>query len=90
MVFRLTEEEYDSLKSACNLSGGRTLSDYTRSELLSVVHGNSPDGIIERRFFEINQKLSDLQCLLKHVLDLVFLDSADGRAPAASDTNHEG
>lgn len=67
VVFRLTQDEYNSLKSACIAAGGRNLSDYTRSELLTLVQSGSLGAIVQRRFFEIDRKLTDLHDLIKHV-----------------------
>lgn len=89
VVFRLTEEEYDSLKSACASSGERSLSDYTRAELLSGFHGNLPDAAAERQYFEISQKLSDLQCLIKNVLDLVVSEPSRRKNRNGLDGNHD-
>ena len=85
VVFRLTEEEYECLKSACSLSGGRTLSDYTRSELLSIVHSNSPEGVIGRQVSEINEKLTDLHTLLNKLVKLLPARSLNGESNFESD-----
>src|SRR5690242_15856387 len=85
VVFRLTEEEYECLKSACSLSGGRTLSDYTRSELLSIVHSNSPEGVIGRQVCEINEKLNGLHTLLNKLVKLLPARSLDGESDCESD-----
>jgi uncharacterized protein (DUF1778 family) len=46
VVFRLSQDEYDRLRAACNAAGGRTLSDFTRSELLTLVEtGDGGSGI---------------------------------------------
>jgi hypothetical protein len=44
VVFRLSEEEYLSLKRACDSSGARSISDFTRSELLGVLPTYIADG----------------------------------------------
>jgi hypothetical protein len=67
VVFRLSEQEYTSLRSACVAAGGRTLSDFTRSELLTLVQTDSGGSGIERKFVEIDRKLSDLHTLIEHV-----------------------
>ncbi len=38
LVFRLTEEEHEVLRQACLSRGGRSLSDFARSELLGSLH----------------------------------------------------
>jgi len=48
------------LRSACVAAGGRSLSDFTRSELLTVVQTDGRGSASERKFVEIDRKLSDL------------------------------
>jgi len=67
VVFRLTQEEYNSLRSACEAAGSRNLSDYTRTELLTLVQTDGRGSTIERRFGEIDRKLTDLHKMVKHV-----------------------
>ena len=38
VVFRLTDQELDSLKRVCAAKGGRNLSEFARTELLSSAH----------------------------------------------------
>jgi hypothetical protein len=79
VVFRLSEEEYNSLRSACDAAGGRTLSDFTRSELLTLVQSAAAGSGIERKFVEIDRKLNVLQTLIKHVSD--HISALDGDRP---------
>jgi hypothetical protein len=74
VVFRLTEEEYRSLKAACSAAGRRNLSDYTRSELLLALRADGADMAIQRRFQEIDHKLRDLSHLLKEVFDFLQVE----------------
>ena len=37
VIFRLTDNEYEQLKSACEKRGARTVSDYARTELLRSI-----------------------------------------------------
>jgi hypothetical protein len=67
VIFRVTPEEYSSLMSACVAAGSRSLSDYTRSELLAMRQADSLGSVVEQRFVEIDRKLSDLQALVKYV-----------------------
>jgi hypothetical protein len=66
VVFRLSDEEYNSLRSACVAAGGRSLSDFTRSELLTVVQTDSRSSAIERKFVEIDRKLDEVYSFIKH------------------------
>lgn len=65
-MFRLSEQEYRCLKSACDAAGGHTLSEYTRSELLIGVHASSET--LLQRFLEIDRKLTELCQLTTHLL----------------------
>ena len=71
VVFRLSQEEYNSLRSACVAAGGRNLSDFTRSELLTVVQTDGRGSALERKVVEIDRKLSDLQSLIQHVSERI-------------------
>jgi transcriptional antiterminator Rof (Rho-off) len=68
VIFRLTQDEYDNLETACLRRGARTLSDYARSELLQAV---------ERDQSEVMQELSDLRSRLERMEGL--LSSVFGR-----------
>lgn len=71
VIFRVTEQEYDLLKSACAAAGGRNLSDYTRSELLSGSNNGSVDSVIWRRFLEIDQKLAEVYRLASEIFERI-------------------
>ena len=71
VVFRLSQDEYDRLRAACNAAGGRTLSDFTRSELLTLVQTDNGGSTIERKFVEIDRKLSDLHALIKNMSERI-------------------
>lgn len=67
VLFRLTQEEYNSLQSACVAAGGRNLSDYTRTELLTAMQGDSRESPLARRFGHVEQQLSELHNMVKQV-----------------------
>jgi hypothetical protein len=71
VVFRLSQEEYNSLRSACVAAGGRNLSDFTRSELLTVVQTDGRGSVIEQKFVEIDRKLGDLYNLIQRVSERI-------------------
>jgi hypothetical protein len=71
VVFRVTEQEYNNLKSACDAAGGRSISDYTRSELLSGGRNGSADVFLLQRFLEIDRKLTEVYQLTKQMLECV-------------------
>ena len=77
VVFRLSQDEYDRLRAACDAAGGRTLSDFTRSELLTLVQTDNGGSTIERKFVEIDRKLSALQTMIKQVSERITAPNGD-------------
>lgn len=77
VIFRLTQDEYDNLETACRRRGARTLSDYARSELLQAV---------ERDESEVMRELSDMRTRLERMEGLLssfFVRKRNGkRGPA--------
>jgi hypothetical protein len=69
VIFRVTQTEYERLKNACAEAGGRTLSDYTRSELLKSIETDSQGLTLPERFESIDQKLEDLRLTITRVAD---------------------
>ena len=59
--FRLTEEEYASLKNACVDRGAGKISDFARSALLSSV-GADNQAVLD-------QRLSDLESTMRRISD---------------------
>jgi len=59
LIFRLTQDEYDSLQAAS--SGARSLSDYARGKLLGSIE-LSP---IDRQLFELKTKVERIAELLE-------------------------
>lgn len=68
VIFRLTQEEYAVLQLACSQAGARNLSDYTRSELLSIVHSDP----IEQHLRDIEDRLTELQSRVTQLSDRLF------------------
>lgn len=71
VVFRLTQEEYDSLKSACVAAGSRNISDFTRTELLAAVQGDGQGGALGRKVVEIDRKLDNLHTMIERVSERI-------------------
>jgi hypothetical protein len=46
VIFRLTQEEYDSLLSECSVEGARSFSDFARARLLKSLASASLDAQI--------------------------------------------
>ena len=68
VVFRVTEEEYRHLRHTCVERGGRSLSDFTRTELLALLKssGNSDEGMSL-----VARKLAHLQYSVQHMIRLM-------------------
>lgn len=78
-MFRLTEEEYTCLKSECDAAGGRNLSDYTRSELLSSLH-RGPAVFSVRLFLDMQRELIEIRKLTIQILESVRGGSKPGNS----------
>jgi hypothetical protein len=81
VVFRLTQEEYRRLQAACSAQGGRNVSDFTRSELLSRIETEGASGGTERRINALEQQLLTVQCTVQRLLALIER-AADPDVPA--------
>ena len=81
VVFRLTQEEHQSLQSACIAAGSRSLSDYTRTQLLTLVNADARESMVERRFGDIDRKLSALHQIIQRLSERI--ESPEGRGYAA-------
>jgi hypothetical protein len=62
VIFRLTEDEYDQLKTALVTHGARNVSDFARTELLKSVAG-------ERQ--EMTQKLAQIESSVNRLEQLM-------------------
>ncbi|MBM3812287.1 MAG: hypothetical protein FJW20_11720 [Acidimicrobiia bacterium] len=71
LLFRLTQEEYDRLLTACQKRGGRSLSDFARTQLLQRID----DG----PFYKFNQQIFRLESAVKEVTGLLEEMSAKKR-----------
>jgi hypothetical protein len=66
LLFRLTQDEYDRLLIACHERGGRSLSDFVRTQLLLRIEGDGDSGL-----YQVNQRLSQLQSSVNDVTSLL-------------------
>ena len=64
VIFRLTEQEYDSLRLASEKAGARSLSDYTRTGVLELTKDSALGGQVQQGFSEVNERLGEIQDLL--------------------------
>lgn len=67
VVFRLSQDEYRSLKEACESRGARNLSDFTRSELLASLHAGTMDEQLARRFAMIEAQIAAMQSAIANL-----------------------
>ncbi len=65
VVFRLTQEEYKRLSKACNSTGARNLSDFTRQELLDMPSIRKRSDQLEGRLTKFEKKLADVQSAVR-------------------------
>jgi len=85
VIFRVTQTEYDRLRVACAEAGARTLSDYTRSGVLSSIDTDSQGMTVLERFHVIDQKLGELKETVTRVADLLTApDAAPGKGGPSS------
>ena len=66
VVFRLTQDEYQDLKTACITRGARNISDFARSELLLAIQRSQPGGLSE-----VDKKLAGLQHTVQRMAELL-------------------
>jgi len=70
--FRLNEEEYECLRSACTQQGARSLSDFARSVVLREVgHDEWGERWNEKRLSSLGRKVSRLESEVRDLLELV-------------------
>jgi len=62
LIFRLTEDEYSNLQTACSTDGARSLSDFARTRLLGTI-------TTEPAVSSVEQKLTDLQSQMRIVVE---------------------
>jgi len=77
IIFRLTQAEYDRLKLACEEAGARTLSEYTRSELLEACDTDSQGSTNLRRFHAIDEKLAELKMMVRRISERMTPDAVN-------------
>jgi hypothetical protein len=86
VVFRLTQEEYTSLRDACRSKGGRNLSEFTRSELLAMLRTESIAVLMQKRFLEFEQKIVQLELAVAQVTRMLAANAApNGRRTPGTD-----
>jgi hypothetical protein len=74
VIFRVTEREYACLKSACDAAGARSISEYTRSELLFDKHGGSSDAFFLQWFLDLDRRINEIYQLTNQILESMRAD----------------
>jgi hypothetical protein len=59
VIFRLTQEEYNRVKSATSAGGARSLSDFARANVLRAA-GEPTLGQMERKLDELNRAVRQI------------------------------
>jgi len=67
VIFRLTEEEYESLKNVCIHRGARSISDFARSALLTSM-GNDGQTAVDQRLAELESAVHHMAQLLETIV----------------------
>ena len=63
VVFRLTQDEYQDLKTASSVRGARNVSDFARSELLTSIGRD--------RLSQVDQRISNLESAVYKMAQLL-------------------
>ena len=64
VLFRLTQQEYEMLQSACTANEARSLSDYARDRILRDAAGPSSLAQIEAKLHDLSVSVERLTSLL--------------------------
>jgi hypothetical protein len=84
--FRLSEDEFEKLKTACAQFGARSISDFARSSVLDrIVEGPSAPARPQERIGALDNKVSQLEGQVSQLLHLI---EATGRTSPAVHTEH--
>lgn len=72
LIFRLTQDEYQDLQSACIAKGARSLSDFARSKLLTSIHGDThPAALSDGSPLSFEEKLSEMCSAIQQIARLL-------------------
>ena len=63
VLFRLTKDEYDALRTLCEERDAASISSFARSEILKVLDRDNP--------LEISQQLSSLQRSVQRIIQML-------------------
>ena len=77
--FRVTDDEFERLKSECDRQGARCFSDFARHLMLSPPDGNSGD--YERKLAALDRRLSTLEVSLSRLFHALAISSVEVNVP---------
>lgn len=71
--FRLSEEEYEDLKTVCMTHGARSISDFARFATRQWVsgEGKTPDEVLQQMLRQLNGKVKRIDGELKRLAQMV-------------------
>jgi len=69
VVFRLSHAEYQLLKEACETAGARSVSAFTRNEVLGYLRSRAPSGGVHHRVNALEQQVELMRFQLKNLLE---------------------
>jgi hypothetical protein len=83
--FRLSEDEYESLKNFCVAEGARSISDFARATLCQAMNHNAKSGdpSLDTWVHRIDGKVDDLDRAVRSLTELVVEQRQRKRAKAA-------
>ncbi len=72
IVFRICEDEYEALNSACARTEARSLADFARSNLLrSVSMHEGTQELLQRQILNLGHKVSEVESRVQNLLKLL-------------------
>ncbi|MBK5291200.1 MAG: hypothetical protein JJE04_05930 [Acidobacteriia bacterium] len=84
MNFRLSEDEFEKLKSSCELFGARSVSDFARNSVLSRMDQVAPGSEESSgRLVNLDQKVNSLETRVGQLLRL--LEASGESTPGEAD-----
>ncbi len=83
--FRLSDDEFERLKTACSQFGARSISDFARGSVLDrILDGPEPEARPKERIVELDHKLAALEGQVSQLLNLVEATGRTSIAPQRS------
>jgi hypothetical protein len=71
VIFRLSAEEYQSLRKACAAAQARNVSDYVRTKALDLIQRQELSEALKQDLSSINRNLADVRAMVKQVSEWV-------------------